>query len=53
MENSHYKNENIEIKYLNNMHKNRFLRAKNKSFRSRKRFYKIERPIIKRKGSKN
>ena len=31
MENSHYKNENIEIKYLNNMQKNRFLRAKKKN----------------------
>ena len=29
MENPNYKNKNIEIKYLNNMQKNQFLKAKN------------------------
>ena len=29
MENSNYKNENIETKYLNNMQKNKILKIKN------------------------
>ena len=29
MENSNYKNENIEKKYLNNMQKNQLLKVKN------------------------
>ena len=29
MENPNFKNENIEIKYLNNMRKNQFLKVKN------------------------
>ena len=29
MENSNYKTENIETKYLNNMQKNQFLKIKN------------------------
>ena len=29
MENPNYKNKNIEIKYLNNMRKNQFLKVKN------------------------
>ena len=29
MENPNYKNKNIETKYLNNMQKNQFLKAKN------------------------
>ena len=29
MENSNYENQNIEIKYLNNMRQNQFLKVKN------------------------
>ena len=36
MENSNYKSENIEAKYLNNMRKNRFLKVKNSLLRLEK-----------------
>ena len=51
MENSNYKNENSETKYLNNMRKDQFLKVKN-SLRIRKRFYGIERQKIKRQKQK-
>ena len=51
MENSNYKNENSETKYLNNMRKDQFLKVKN-SLRIRKRFYRIERQKIKRQKQK-
>ena len=42
MENPDYKNENIEMKYFNNMQKNQFLKIKNSLLELEKRFYRIE-----------
>ena len=48
MENSNYKNENTEIKYLNIMRKNQFLKIKNSLLELKKGFYRIEGQSIKR-----
>ena len=45
MENLNYKNKIIGKKYLKIMQKNQFLKVK-KSFRIKKRFYRVERYMI-------
>ena len=42
MENSSYKNRNIERKYLNNMQKNQFLRVKNSLLELEKDFIELK-----------
>ena len=42
MENSNYKNENIETKYLNNMRKNPFLKVKNSIFQLEKHLIELK-----------
>ena len=42
MENSNYKNENIVIKYLNNMQKNQFLKVKNSLLELEKDFIELK-----------
>ena len=39
MENSNYKNENIETKSLNNIRQNRFLKVKNSPLELEKMFF--------------
>ena len=42
MENSSYKNENIETKYLNNMRKNHFLKVKNSLLEQKEDFIDLK-----------
>ena len=42
MENPNYKNKNIEIKYLNNMRKNQFLKVKNSLLELKKDFMELK-----------
>ena len=52
MENSIYKNENIETKYLNNMPKTRFLKVKNSLSELEKDFIELKNRELKYKEVK-
>ena len=42
MKNPNYKNENVEIKFLNNMQKNQFLKVKNSLIKLGKDFMELK-----------